>query len=151
MEHAALKKMEIRIARKEDSESISELMRELGYKTSVDLIREKIGEVVQSDIDQVFVAVIDNQVVGCVSCHLTQLFHQKGRAGRITSLVVLKNYRNTGIGTRLVKAADHFFQSNGCSGAEVTSGDHRKEAHDFYQNQGYKLDERRFIKHYNRY
>ena len=140
--------MEIRIAKNEDSEPISLLMRELGYKTSADLIRKKIKEIAQSDIDQVFVAVIDNQVLGCVSCHLTQLFHQEGRTGRITSLVVLKKNRNTGIGTRLINAADYFFQSNGCARAEVTSAYHREEAHDFYQKKGYKQNEWRFTKHY---
>ncbi len=141
--------MEIRIARIEDSESISLLMQELGYKTSVGLIREKLKEIAQSDIDQVFVAVIDNKVLGCVSCHLTQLFHQEGRTGRITSLIVLKRNRNTGIGTRLINAADYFFQSNGCSRAEVTSAYHREKAHDFYQKKGFKQNEWRFIKHYD--
>lgn len=32
--------------------------------------------------------------------------------------------------------------------SEVTSGDHRKEAHAFYESCGYARDERRFIKIY---
>jgi len=80
--------MEIKIAIENDSKEISKLMLELGYNSSIKLLCEKIQEFEQSTTDQVFVAIKDNEIVGCVSCHLTLLFHKPGSAGRITSLVV---------------------------------------------------------------
>ena len=140
--------MIIRSAKLSDSERISELMEELGYNVSEALIKDNLSEILTSDIDEVYVCEMDDVVVGCISLHLTQLFHQKGRAGRITSLVVSNNARGLGVGKKLVEKADDYFQIHNCSKAEVTSGDQREEAHEFYEAQGYKLDERRFIKYY---
>lgn len=139
--------MEIKIAIENDSKEISKLMLELGYNSSIKLLCEKIQEFEQSTTDQVFVAIKDNEIVGCVSCHLTLLFHKPGSAGRITSLVVAEKARNQGIGSKLVQSADIYFKENGCRSSELTSGDHRTEAHTFYQKHGYKQKNKRFIKY----
>lgn len=76
------------------------------------------------------------------------MFHQEGRLGRITSLVIDQEYRGLGVGALLVSEADHFFKRSGCVRAVVTSGDHRPQAHMFYQQQGYQQDERRFLKRF---
>ena len=141
--------MSIRPAKISDTESISKLMLELGYDVTESLIKDKLNEISKSDIDEVYISDVDGIVVGCISCHLTQLFHKNGRAGRITSLVVSNTVRGLGVGKILVEKADEYFQTNGCSKAEVTSGDHRLEAHQFYEAQGYQLNERRFVKYYN--
>ena len=66
--------------------------------------------------------------------------------GRITSLVVDPGHRQCGIGRLLVAAVEEFGRAHGCIRFEVTSGDHRPEAHAFYEHLGYKLDCRRFVK-----
>lgn len=48
----------------------------------------------------------------------------------------------------LFQRAEQFFVQTDCVKVEVTSGDHRPEAHAFYQALGFKIDERRFIKRY---
>jgi hypothetical protein len=45
-----------------------------------------------------------------------------------------------------VATAEAFAWAAGCKRIEVTSGDHRPEAHAFYRAIGYVEDERRFIK-----
>jgi len=141
--------MNIESAKYEHAEKISNLMLELGYATTRELIEIKLQFVSNSDLDEVFVAAENNEIVGVISCHLTTLFHVAGMCGRITSLVVDKNVRGSGIGQALVEKADCYFIENNCVKAEVTSGDHRKGAHQFYINQGYAEDQRRFIKTYN--
>ncbi|PYO92644.1 MAG: hypothetical protein DMD58_01460 [Gemmatimonadetes bacterium] len=47
----------------------------------------------------------------------------------------------------LVAAAEAFAWQRDCRRVEVTSGDHREDAHTFYRALGYEMDERRFIKH----
>jgi GNAT superfamily N-acetyltransferase len=46
----------------------------------------------------------------------------------------------------LVAEAEEFAWNNGCSRIEITSGDHRPDAHAFYEAIGYFQDCRRFIK-----
>ena len=140
--------MTIRQATLIDVKRISALMAELDYDVSENVIKDKLGEISTSDIDKVFVADVDGKVMGFISCHLTQLFHETGRAGRITSVAVSSDARGKGIGKKLIEKADQYFQKNGCSKAEVTSGDHRPEAHKFYKANGYQVDERRFIKYF---
>ena len=83
-----------------------------------------------------------------ISLHVFELFHQVERIGRITSLVICESARGKGGGSMLVYEADAFFQRLNCVRAEVTSGEHRALAHEFYQNQGYAADERRLVKRY---
>ena len=140
--------MNIRDAKPEDAKQISALMKELGYEASPDLIKAKLLEFDKTSSDEVFVAEADGAVVGSISCHVTRLFHQSGNSGRITSLVINKEKRGLGTGKALVRQAETYFKSKDCIKSEVTSGDHRKEAHAFYESCGYARDERRFIKIY---
>ncbi len=140
--------MEIRIAEISDAPEISSLMAQLGYSASSSLIEQKLKQFTDSGIDEVFVAVQNEQLIGAISCHITSLFHQAGRAGRITSLIIDENSRGSGVGRLLVEEAEKFFRKTGCIKAEVTSGDHRLKAHAFYESCGYIEDERRFLKQY---
>jgi ribosomal protein S18 acetylase RimI-like enzyme len=141
------KSVNIRSVAITDAESISQLMNQLGYATLPSLIAEKITAFSNSLIDQVFIAETEGKVVGVISCHITSLFHQAGASGRITSLVIDKDFRNMKIAKSLVQQAENFFVSQGCIKFEVTSSDRRTEAHEFYKACGYEEDERRFIKY----
>ncbi len=138
--------MFVRLANPEDADSISGLMAQLGYPASPALLEEKLRAFESDPLDQVFVAVLNDRLVGVVSCHVTSLFHQAGSLGRITSFVVDENLRGRGAGKSLLAEAEKFFQSSGCVRYEVTSGDHRGDAHDFYRANGFTEDERRFVK-----
>jgi ribosomal protein S18 acetylase RimI-like enzyme len=140
--------MKIRNALLTDAESVSKLLGQLGYQASPQLIQNKLEVFGVSACDTVLLAQDGEKIVGVISLHVLELFHQPGRLGRITSLVVDDNFRGQGVGTMLVAAADAFFIKQLCIRAEVTSGDHRVEAHTFYQRQGYAADERRFVKRY---
>ena len=97
-------------------------------------------------MDQVFVALIDSQVVGVVSLHILPLFHEEGDLCRITALVVSKSHRRQGIGGKLMEFAEDFARSNGCIRMEVTPGERRADAQAFYGRLGYKEVSRRFMK-----
>jgi GNAT superfamily N-acetyltransferase len=141
--------MKIEHAKLERAKEISSLMLELGYEMPLALVEDKLKFIDGSDFDAVFVAVIEDVVVGVISCHLTTLFHAVGMSDRITSLVVSADSRRLGVGAALVQKADSYFNENNCIKAEVTSGDQRIEAHNFYVKQGYAKDQRRFVKLYN--
>lgn len=138
----------IRSAEISDAAKIAALLKQLGYVATATLVQNKIAMLASSPNDLVLVAEKDGCVAGIISLHTTELFHTDGRIGRITSLVIDSDQRGSGIGRLLVDAADQYFVSNGCVRAEVTSGDHRPEAHAFYETQGYLPDERRFMKRY---
>lgn len=141
--------MRVRKAKLDDSERISVLMRQLGYEASPSSIKHKLLVLSEQPTDLVLVADDNGVVKGVVSLHVQEMFHQDGRLGRITSLVIDEVSRGEGVGSLLVSEADNFFKQSGCVRAEVTSGDHRPQAHLFYRKQGYAQDERRFLKRYH--
>jgi GNAT superfamily N-acetyltransferase len=136
-----------RRARSEDAPAVAELLVALGYLSAVAQIERRIADSAASPDTAVFVAESMNRIVGVLSFHCIPLFHADGSLGRITSLVVAPDYRQRGVGRLLVGAAEAFARTHGCSRVEVTSGDHRPDAHAFYQHLGYRLDSRRFVKH----
>ncbi|MEM1368474.1 MAG: GNAT family N-acetyltransferase [Cyanobacteria bacterium P01_H01_bin.15] len=140
--------MKIREANLTDANSLVPLMEQLGYEVSTPLMQEKLAEFSESENDIVYVAEHDKEVLGVITCHITRLFHQSGNAGRITSLAIDEASRGLGVGKNLVREAEQFFLSLGCVKAEVTSGDQRPKAHQFYENLGYKRNERRFLKQF---
>ena len=140
--------MKTRQAKPNDAIAIKSLMDQLGYGATSSLVERKIAEYDSVPEYTAFVVERDDLVIGVISCHVINLFHQEGSIGRITSLVVDQNHRGLGVGKLLVSKADSYFKSAGCVKSEVTSGDHRTEAHAFYKSCGYAQDERRFLKIY---
>jgi GNAT superfamily N-acetyltransferase len=138
----------IRLAVFRDADAIASCLNALGYATAGGLVRDKLSTLAVSSVDTVLVA--DERsagIVGVVSVHLLPLFHAPGNLARLTALAVREGFRRRGVGRALVAAAEAFAWNHDCQRIEVTSGDHRPDAHTFYSQLGYQMDERRFIKH----
>jgi GNAT superfamily N-acetyltransferase len=136
----------VRIAKPRDRVRIAELLEQLGYPMDPAVIQEKLSSLAESPTDRILVAESGGQVVGIVSFHITPLLHEESDAGRVTAMVVDSEFRGKGIGTLLLREAEQWAWSCGCSRVEITSGDHRPDAHRFYEGHGYRCDERRFLK-----
>jgi GNAT superfamily N-acetyltransferase len=95
---------------------------------------------------KVFVADDNGAVIGLLCFSIVPLFHVSGGLGRISALVVDSHFKGRGIGRCLMAYAEEFAWNNGCDRIEITSGDHRPDAHAFYEAIGYFQDCRRFIK-----
>jgi GNAT superfamily N-acetyltransferase len=63
---------------------------------------------------------------------------------RAINMLLLRSFSR--LGRRLVAEPEEFAWNNGCARIEITSGDHRPDAHGFYEAIGYFQDCRRFIK-----
>ncbi|MBR7958549.1 GNAT family N-acetyltransferase [Burkholderia cenocepacia] len=129
-----------------DHADIARLMHQLGYDATPAMIRDKLATLLPSAVDRILVATIAHRVVGCISLHTFALFHAHGNLGRITSLVVDEGCRGQGVGGALIAAAHSWFESVGCVKLEVTSGDHRLDAHRFYARYGFTRDGQRLSK-----
>jgi N-acetylglutamate synthase-like GNAT family acetyltransferase len=136
----------IRQASTSDSQSILELLTQLGYNSlSTDDVIRKINSYTQA-YHQVLVMEIHEHVVGFISLHCYESFHSEGKIGRITAFCIHRDYHEKGYGKGLLKAAEKYFVDTGCTKAEVTSNMRRTQAHDFYLSQGYIENSRKFVK-----
>jgi GNAT superfamily N-acetyltransferase len=136
----------IREALLSDSVQISGLISELGYSATEQVARDRLAQLSSSAADVVFIADCGGEIAGFLSFHILPLFHVEGNLGRITAVAVSARFRRHGIGGQLIGAAERFTWAHGSVRVEVTSGDHRAEAHAFYEAIGYQQETRRFLK-----
>jgi GNAT superfamily N-acetyltransferase len=139
-------KYRIRPAVTDDSAQLVILLGELGYPSTVDFILEKLTRLSSTPGTKILVADREGTVIGLVCFSIVPLLHVSGGLGRISALVVASQFAGRGIGTRLVAEAEEFAWENGCARIEITSGEHRADAHAFYEAIGYRQDSRRFVK-----
>jgi GNAT superfamily N-acetyltransferase len=136
----------MRTALADDALQLAALMGELGYPATREFIQEKLAQLASTLGTRIFVADCDGKVIGLISFSILPLLHVDGGLGRITALVVGSQFKGRGIGKRLVAEAEAFAWNNACARIEITSGEHRADAHAFYEAVGYKQDSRRFVK-----
>lgn len=141
------KPITVRPAGSDDAEGITASLAALGYGTPVTMVRERVTALANSSDDAIFVAEDPIAgIVGVVTLHVVPLFHQPGNLARVTALAVRAGHQGKGVGRALMEVAERWAWERGSARIEITSGDHRREAHAFYKKAGYETDERRFIK-----
>ena len=137
----------LRTPTEDDAPALVPLFAELGYTVSERTVRTNVRDLANGQADRAWVAESQVGVVGLISVHLTPLFHDTGFIGRVTSLVVHEPLRGSGIGSALMQKVGDFCWQAGCDRIELTSGDHRDQAHSFYARLGFQVHSRRFVMH----
>lgn len=136
----------IRHAALSDSAALAGLLGELGYPSTNAFVRNKLRRLYGKKGERVFVAARQGRVVGFTSCHIMPLMHQVYNLCRVTALIVAEDHRGGSIGGGLMHAVEQYAKRHKCNKVEVTSGEYRDEAHNFYQRLGYREVSRRFLK-----
>lgn len=123
-----------------DAEAIYQLnIREMGYDYPKDKTEEKLKQLLKSDKDKIFVAVIDNTVVGYVHANDYDVIYAP-HMKNIMGIAVSSNFKKKGIGRALLSAIEDWGQKNGAVGVRLVSGATRTGAHEFYRHCGYSGD-----------
>ncbi len=107
---------------------------ELGYPTSTEEIRSRLGELTANDA--VLVAVLGETQVGWIHVTLVTLL-ESPRHAEIRGLVVLSALRSRGIGASLVRDAEAWARTHGVTRIRVRSNAVRERTHAFYERLGY--------------
>lgn len=135
----------IRRATEKDTSSLLPLIEQLGYKINETTLLENIKLHLSNDYN-LFVALVNDEVVGFISLHIYQYVHLKDSLSRITALCVDAEYRSFGIGAKLLAYAEEYIKGKGCKIIELTSGIQREDAHRFYERYGYIEKRKRLVK-----
>jgi GNAT superfamily N-acetyltransferase len=141
-----MQKISIERAGAHHAPEIAELLGQLGHPSEPEAVREKISILSASKADYLWIAQSRGKAVGLLAFHLTPLLHAPGNLGRIAALVVDEEFRGKGIGRLLVETAEKWGWDRDCTRIELTSGEQRSRAHQFYQDLGYAIESKRFIK-----
>ena len=136
----------IRAAAVTDFAPIARLVSELGYPTSPSQMQRRL-EAILDDHDYFTLAACDAEhVVGFIGTRVGPLYESDGRYGQIMALAVATSHHRRGVGRMLMQAAESKLGDRGPREPVVTSGNHRSEAHAFYESCGYTFTGRRYRK-----
>jgi GNAT superfamily N-acetyltransferase len=109
------------------------------YWSAVEETRRRRGDVL--------VAVVENEVVGiCQLIVFPHFQHTGGWCAELESVHVRSDLRSHGIGARLLAAAEELARREGCYRVQLTSRLVRKDAHRFYEAQGFVATSQGFKK-----
>ena len=143
--------VKIRQATTSDIPAMNELFRkDLGYAECTLEIVEKQFAGLDNSREAVFVAEAEDD-----SSHIAGVIHVEKynvlyfpTMANILGIAVSADFRRQGIGSALLKRAEEWARENGASSMRLNSGESRKQAHEFYRDQGYIDDKKqlRFIK-----
>ena len=144
MEKARIRHGEIR-----DAERIAQLMTELGYPTTVEAMRDRLGAIVADPDYTTFVADTGASVVGVAGARLGKYYENDGEVLPIAGPGCVFDGARTRTGTRLVEAVERWADSKGARAIVVNSALHRADAHGFYERRQYARTGYRFVKQMN--
>jgi ribosomal protein S18 acetylase RimI-like enzyme len=128
----------LRQMRAEDTAAVARLTTQLGYPATDDEIRRRYDLIKDRWDARIFVAQHGNRIVGWVHVQATYLLECDARA-EIWGLVVADTSRGTGVGRRLVEAAEDWALMRGLAVMTVRSNNVRTEAKGFYEHLGYQI------------
>jgi len=126
----------IRPATGMDAEAIAILSGQLGYPSTADEIRTRLGEIRARGEGKVLVAELNGVVRGWVHVFGARVLESQPHA-EVGGLVVEEGSRGRGIGRQLIEAAEEWAASMGYARLRVRSNVVRESAHRFYQALGY--------------
>ena len=128
----------VRQMRPEDAAVVAKLVTQLGYPSTEDEIRRRYDLIKDRWDARLFVAHASSAIVGWLHVQALYLLETDARA-EIFGLVVADTARGTGVGRRLMEAAEEWALVRGLNVMGLRSNHLRTEAQGFYEHLGYKV------------
>ncbi|WP_099204371.1 GNAT family N-acetyltransferase [Scatolibacter rhodanostii] len=138
----------IRGATLEDSEAIYQLnCDEMGYTYDLEKTRQRMQILLADTSHCILVAISEGEIVGYIHANSHDLIYSDSLKN-IMGIAVKKQFKQQGIGTKLLGAIESWAKNCGCAGVRLVSGSTRTKAHQFYMTCGYenKKEQLNFIK-----
>jgi GNAT superfamily N-acetyltransferase len=135
----ALDEIRIRPARLGDAARIAVLSGQLGYPASQEEMAERLVALLRRPREnRIFVATEPScGVIGWLHVSATALLEVPLRA-EVNGLIVSEEQRSSGLGAKLLAAAEEWACRKGCKSMSVRSNVVRERAHAFYVRAGYE-------------
>jgi GNAT superfamily N-acetyltransferase len=126
----------IRPAGASDAGAIATLTKQLGYDADAAAVADRLSRLLVRSDQQFLVADDGGRPVGWIHMLIAE-FVELDAFVVVGGLVVDREYRNQGIGRRLLAQAEEWAVQQGCAVVRLWSSATRSEAHEFYRRVGY--------------
>lgn len=136
----------LRSAQAQDAPCVARLLGVLGYPCSPEDAASRLRAMADDPDQQVWVADRHGEVVGLVALDLMYYLPLGARTCRITALAVDEAAQRQGVGRMLLREAECRARQAGAARIELTSAEHRLEAHAFYRACGFSESALRLLK-----
>src|SRR5207248_5108432 len=136
----------IRDGKLSDAADLATLICQLGYETTTAEMESRLISILKDPRYKTLVALNDDKICGMLGTVSASSYLHNDSSGRIIALVVSRESRQRGIGTRLIAAAETNFIQRGITRVTVTTRFEREKAHQFYEKVGYARTGFRFAK-----
>ena len=130
--------VEIRKAVRDDAPRVAQLASDLGYTISPESVRAAIDRL-SSEKGALFVAGGDKRLIGWIHVYRSRVIQTEPFAS-VGGLVVDPLSRGTGVGRRLLEAAEQWASAAGLTAIRVRSNITRTHAHLFYERRGFDVE-----------
>ena len=135
-----MSEIQIRLCRAEDFEAVVPLLCQLWPGKPLDTLALRVvfDKALASDA-QIYLCVTEgSRVIGFGSLTFKNNLWHEGSVGNVDELVVDEKCRGKGVGAKLLASLIDLARERGCRRVELDSAHHRKEAHRFYERQGFE-------------
>ena len=126
----------LRPAEARDAAAVAELATQLGYPCDEESMRARLESARESAMRGVIVAERDGRVRGWIEVAIVEALANEPFA-EIHGLIVDEQLRGSGLGARLVDAAEAWVRERGLTRIRVRSNVTRQRTRTFYEKQGY--------------
>ncbi len=109
---------------------------EMGYKFPLPDTERKLEDLSRSSKDRIFVAVIENKIIGYVHVNDYDVIYAP-HMKNIMGIAVSSEYKRRGVGKALLKEVELWAKETGADSVRLVSGAQRTSAHEFYKACGY--------------
>lgn len=141
--------MPVRNAQLQDAPAIIALLDALDYPRSEAFIKDKMEQMFANPYVHILVYEDEGKVLSFIVLEFLIQLGLKGDIARIGYFAVDEQARGKGIGNIMETHCAQLAVQKGCDRIEVHCHERRKDAHRFYQRQGYTESPKYFIKKLN--
>jgi len=136
----------LRPVRVEDALAIDNLLTQLGYPGTIDFLPDRIETIILDAMAACWIAEKSGEVVGVISMNQIPQLALAGDFARVSYFCIDIQSRGLAIGQTLIQKAEEWARERCCDRIEVHCHERRKDAHRFYQREGFIESPKYFIK-----
>ncbi|EPA05547.1 GNAT family N-acetyltransferase [Candidatus Nitrosarchaeum limnium] len=141
----------VRRAQDKDVKDILEILYELERPKPIDsnelkIFKNKIDDYLADPQKEILVAKENSKIIGVASIVFIRRLNRAKLEMYIPELVVSKEFRNQGIGEKLIQHCTELSKKKKCYRIRLESGNQRKDSHKFYKKMGFEQSALSFTK-----